>query len=87
MAEQLCIQSPEGFNPSLMSYMLSCVQEFSRRWERELTFTQLSPSNPPTPKWELKRATLNIFTTLYGILAFRKKMKTELFQDIKVIYT
>ena len=52
-----------------------------------MTFAPLNPLNSCIPKWKVQRATLNVFTTLYGILAFKKKMRTELFQDIKVTRT
>lgn len=49
--------------------------------------TDICPTQPRElahSQVESDRATLNISTTLYGILAFRKKMRTELFQDIRL---
>lgn len=53
----------------------------------KIEFIQLSSLNWPIPERKVTGATLNISTTLYGILAFRKKMRMELFQDMKVTYT
>lgn len=50
-------------------------------------FAPLGPLNASIPKWKVGAATLNISTTLCGILALAKKMRTELFPDIKVMYT
>ena len=53
----------------------------------KIVFAQLNPLNLLIPEWKVTGATLNISTTLFGILVFRKKMRMELFRDIKVMYT